>query len=191
MATFAWTGQRTDGSSTVTLGSTDRIWFTSGVNITDNVTVGSYQDGTHASDNTDAHLAGCGSTGGHMNNLKYASSSTVSINGAGAVTLSGTVPTQAQMPLKIVFSDASSVATSAAKFYAFDGSVDSNVWAGVTVQAIEKTNTTWTAANGLGAALSLTDQSANTTHNFFLGMSATPTSTGAKTGAWKISLTYV
>jgi hypothetical protein len=191
MATWAFTGQRTDGVSTVTVGGTDRIWFTAGVNITDNVVVSSYQDGTHVTDNTDAHSASCGGAGGHLNNLKYASSTTLSINGAGTVTLSGTVPTTAQMPFKFNFSDAASVATSSAKFYFYDGTTDATPMAGVTVQAIEKGNTTWTAANGSGAGLTIANQAAATSHDFFVGCSLSPTSTGAKTGKMKITLTYV
>lgn len=191
MATWTLTGQRTDGTSTITVGATDRVWYTSGVNITDNVVVSSYQDGTHISDNADAHQATCGGAGGHVNNLKYLSSTTVSINGAGSATLSGSVPTNAQMPFKFNFSDASSVATSAGKFYSYDGTTDATGMVGVTVQAIEKTNTTWTAANGSGSALTLANQSAATSHDFFVGASMSPTSTGAKTGKIKITLTYV
>lgn len=191
MAAWTLTGQRTDGSSTVTVGTTDRIWYTSGVNITDNVVIASYQDGTHVTDNTNAHSANCGGAGGHVNNLKFATSTTVSINGAVGVTLSATVPTTAQMPLKFNFSDGQSVATSGAKFFYFDGAVDANVMTGVTVQAIQKTNTAWTSANGLGAALTLADQSAATSHDFFIGTSLSPSSTGSKTGQMKITLTYV
>jgi len=191
MATWVFTGQRTDGSSTINVGATDRIWFTAGVNLTDNVVVSSYQDGTHVSDNADAHQATCGGAGGHLNNLKYIDGTHVSINGAGSAALSGTVPTNAQMPFKFNFSDPSSVATSSAKFYFYDGTTDSNAMAGVTVQAIEKTNTTWVAANGSGSALALANQAAATSHDFFIGASLTPTSTGAKTGKIKITLTYV
>ena len=191
MATWTLTGQRTDGTSTIAVGTTDRIWFTSGVNITDNIVVGSYQDGTHVTDNVDAHSANCGGAGGHLNNTKYLTSTTVSINGAGSATLAANVPTNAQCPLKFNFSDPASVATSAAKFYAYDGTTDATPMAGVTFQAIEKGNTTWVAANGSGAAVNLANQAAATSHDFFIACSISPTSVGAKTGKVKISLTYV
>lgn len=190
MATWTLTGQRTDGTSTVTIGATDRIWFTSGVNITDNVVQNSYQDGTHATDNADAHLATCGGAGGHVNNVKYVSVNNVNINGGGSVVLSGTVPTAAQMPFKFNFSDAASVATTNGKFYAYDGTTDATAMAGVNFQAFERTNTAWVAANGSGAALNLANQAAATSHDFLIGASMSPTSTGAKTGKVKISLTY-
>lgn len=191
MATWVFTGQRTDGTSTITVGATDRIWFTAGVNISDNVVVGSYQDGTHVTDSSDAHQASCGGAGGHLNNLKYLSGTTVAINGGGSSTLSGSVPTAAQMPFKFNFSDPSSVATSSAKFYFYDGVTDTAFMSGVTVQAIEKTNTTWVSANGSGSALTLANQAAATSHDFFIGASLEPTTTGAKTGKMKITLTYV
>ncbi len=107
------------------------------------------------------------------------------------MTLSGSVPTTAQCPLKVNFSDAASVATSAGKFYAYDGTTDATAMAGVTVQAIEQANTTWVAANGSGAAVNLANQTAATSHDFYLALSLSPSSTGAKTGKFKVALTYV
>lgn len=191
MATWTLTGQRTDGSSTISVGATDRVWFNSGVNLTDNVVVSAYQDGTHVSDNADAHQATCGGAGGHLNNIKYLTSTTISINGAGSVSLAANVPTNVQCPLKFNFSDAASVATSNGKFYAYDGITDTTAMVGATFQAIEKSNTTWVAANGSAAALNLINQSASTSHDFYIACSMSPTATGAKTGKIKITLTYV
>lgn len=100
-------------------------------------------------------------------------------------------PTTATCPLLFNFADAASVATSAGKFYAFDGTTDATAMVGVTFQAIEQSNTTWVAANGLGSAVSLANQGASTSHNFYIALSASPTSTGAKTGKIKMTLTYV
>jgi len=172
----------------LTVGATDRIWF-NGTNFGDNVVVGAYQDSTHVSDNADAHIAAC-TTNSHVKNVKYLTSTTMSLNGAGSANLS--TLTTANSPLKINFSDAASVATSAAKFYAYDGTTDATAPVGVTVQAAQGgTTSTWVAAGGLGAALSLADQAASTSHDFFLAMSVSPSSTGAKTGKFKVTLTYV
>lgn len=173
-------------TGTLTVGATDRVWF-NGANFGDNVVVGAYQTSTHISNSSDAHQC----TTNHVNNVMYVSSSNCNINGGGSVALSGSVPTTAQCPLKVNFSDAASVATSAGKFYAYDGTTDATGMSGVTVQAIQQSNTSWTAANGLGSAVSLADQSAATSHDFFLALSLSPTSTGAKTGKFKVSLTYV
>ena len=184
MATWATVGQGTDGSTNQTFASTDRIWL-NGTSFGDNVTVSSYQDSTHRSNSSDAHQC----TTVHVHNTKYLSSSTVSLNGAASANVN--TITTAQCPLKLTFSDAASVATSNAKFFANDGVTDATAMSGVTFQAFEQGNSSWTAANGSGAALSLADQSAATTHNFYIGFSASPSSTGAKTGKVKASLTYV
>ena len=69
MATWTVTGQGTDGSTNQTFGGTDRIWL-NGTNFGDNITVGSYQDSTHRSNNSDAHQC----TSVHIHNTKYVSS---------------------------------------------------------------------------------------------------------------------
>jgi hypothetical protein len=108
------------------------------------------------------------------------------------VLAAGTVPTTAQCGLKYNFSDPASVATSGGSFYAFDGATDATPMSGVTVQAGEGgQTTTWIAANGSGSALTLANQAAATSHDFYIFTSATPTSTGNKTGQLKIVLTYV
>jgi hypothetical protein len=186
MATWTTTAQLTTG--TLTVGATDRVWF-NGALYGNNVTVSSYQDSTHITNNTDVHTC----TTNHVNNTKYLTATTVSINGAGGTTLAaGTVPTTAQAPLLFNFADPSSVATSATTFYFYDGTTDATAMVGVTVQAIEaSTSTTWVAANGSGSALGLANQSASTSHNFYVACSTSPTATGAKTGKMKCVLTYV
>jgi hypothetical protein len=189
MATWTLTAQLTTG--TLSVASTDRVSY-NGTLFGDNIVVGAYQDSTHILNNTGepgGHLC----TTNHVNNTKYVTSTTVAINGAGATTLAaGTVPTTAQCGLKFNFSDAASVATSAGKFYFYNGTTDATPMAGVTPQCGEGgQTTTWVNANGLGAALTLANQSAATSHDFFIFSSVSPTSTGSKTGAMKISLTYV
>ena len=183
MATWTLTAQLTTG--TLSVGATDRIWF-NGTNFGDNVTVGSYQDSTHISNSSDVHQ--CSTN--HVHNTKFLTSTTLSLDGAGSTNLSAL--TTGNAPLKFNFSDASSVATSSATFYAYDGATDATAMAGVTFKAGEAAVTsTWVTANGSGAALSLADQSAATSHDFFVALSLSPTSTGAKTGKIKITLTYV
>lgn len=185
MATWTLTGQGTDGSTNQTFGATDRIWF-NGATFGTNVTVSSYQDSTHRSDSSDTHLC----TSVHLHNTKYLTGTTMSLDGAGSANLS--TLTTAQAPLKYNFADAASVATSAATFYFYDGTTDATAMVGVTVQAGEAgTTSTWVAANGSGSALSIANQSASTSHNFFIACSLSPSATGAKTGKCKLTLTYV
>lgn len=186
MATWTLTAQLTTG--TLTVNATDRIWWT-GAAFTDNVVVGAYQDSTHISNSSDVHQ--CSTN--HVNNTKWLAdtgASSVSLNGAAASNI--TALSTANAGLRFNFADGASVATSAAKFYAYDGTTDATAMAGVTFKAYQIANgSTWTTANGLGAALSLADQAAATTHDFYIATSISPTSTGAKTGKVKISLTYV
>jgi|SRR5581483_10112776 len=183
MATWTLTSQLTSG--TLSVNSTDRIWW-NGTNFGDNIVVGSYQDSTHISDSSDAHRC----TTNHVHNTKYVDSTHVSLDGAASSLLSALTTSQAG--LKFNFSDASSVATSAASFYAYDGTTDATAMAGVTFQAAEAgTSSSWVAANGSGSSLSLANQSAATSHDFYVATSVSPSSTGAKTGKVKITLTYV
>jgi hypothetical protein len=185
------------GAPTFTVGATDRVWFNGvGGAFGTNVVVGSYQDGTHISSNADAHVAAC-TTGGHLHNTKFLTSTTMSLDGAGSANLS--TLTTGSAPLKFVFDTSdlggASVVTNSAKFYAYSTS-DGTPVSGVTVQAGEAAVTsTWVSigtTGGSAAGLSIADQTTATSHNFFLAVSVTPTSTGAKTtNVFKLSLTYV
>ena len=182
MATWAVYGAL-QSSGTLQLNATDHIWLT-GTSFSNNVVAGTYQDGTHISDSNDVQR----DTASPINNVKYVTSSTASLNGASAVALSSI--SQTYVSFKFVFSDVGSVATSAAKFYAYDGVTDTTALIGVDLQAAEQGNSTWTAANGSGSALSLANQGASTTHNFYVILSASPTSPGAKSGSVKLTITY-
>lgn len=183
MATWTTYGVLQNGT-TLQLNATDHIWV-NGTAFGLNIVAGQYQDSTHISDSNDIQR----DTTSALNNIKYVTSSTVSVNGGQAVTLSGV--TNSQVPLKFNFSDGSAVATSAAKFYAYDGVTDANPMVGITFQAAEVGDTAWTAANGSGSALALNDQGAATSHDFYVAFSASPSSPGAKSGSIKLSLTYV
>lgn len=194
---MAWTltAQLTTGTYTVL--TTDQIWWTAGTDNTsaNYVVVGNYQDGTHiyASNGTTHQCAT-----NHVNNTKFVDSTHVNINAGGSVLL--TSMTTANCGLKFVFDTSdlggASVTTSGAKFYAYDGTTDTNAMAGVTFQAngfsgSTATGTSWVAANGSGSALTFADQTTATSHTFYVATSVSPTSTGAKTGKVKFTLTYV
>lgn len=194
---MAWTltAQLTTGTYTVL--ATDQIWWTAGAdNSSANyVVVGNYQDGTHiyASNGTTHQCAT-----NHVNNTKYVDATHVNVNAGGSILL--TAMTSANCGLKFVFDTSdlggASVTTSGAKFYAYDGTTDANAMSGITFQAngfsgATATGTSWVAANGSGAALSFADQTTATSHTFYTATSASPTSTGAKTGKVKFTLTYV
>lgn len=183
MATWTTYGVLQNGN-TLQLNATDHIWV-NGTSFGLNIVSGQYQDSTHISDANDVQR----DTTSALNNTKYVTDSTVSVNGASAVTLSGV--TSSQVPLKFTFTNGSAVATSNCKFYAYDGVTDANPMLGVNFKAAEVGDTSWTAANGLSSALNLDNQGSNTAHNFYIAISASPTSPGAKSGSVKLSLTYI
>jgi len=183
MATWSLEAQLTAGSP-ITVGSTDRIWW-NGALWGDNVVVGQYQDSTHISDSSDVHT--CSTN--HVHNTKYVDATQLSQDGDSPSLLADVV--EGDVGLKFTFSDASAVATSGGKFYAYDGSTDATPIGGIDFRAFEQGDSSWTAANGLGAALVLSNQAAATDHDFYIGTSVSPTSTGAKAGKIKITLTYV
>lgn len=180
MATFTWTLQ---GTSDTTLGATDTLQFAGGT-FDSNVTVGAYQDSTHvkASGGTDSSAANT------PNNVKYISG-TQGDWGAGTELLTAILTSECT--LKVNFSDAASVATSAAIFYAYDGTTTTTGPTGVTFYAFEQGDANWTLAEGSGSAVTLTDQAAATSHDFFIGVSASPDSVGLKSNfTIRCELTY-
>lgn len=182
MATWTAAGVLQNGT-TLTLNATDNIWL-NGTAFGLNVVAGQYQDSTHVSDENNIQR----DTTSSLVNTKFVTAGTVSINGAAAVTVSGVGNTQ--VPLKFTFSHGASVSTSAAKFYAYDGATDANPIQGITFKAFEVGDVEWTTANGLGSALNLKNQNSATSHNFYVAVSASPTSPGAKSGSVKLTLTY-
>lgn len=183
MATWTLNSKLTD-STTLTVNSTDHLWL-AGTDFSTYIVVGQFNDSTHVSDANDVERC----TSVHPHNLKYLSSTTASLDGGASTTVSGIANTNA--PFIFNFSDASSVATSSASFYAYDGTTDANPMSGIEFYAAEVgTSTSWVAANGSANALSLANQAAATSHDFYIGFSASPTATGAKTGSVKCVLTY-
>lgn len=195
---MAWTvTAQVVGTPDFAVGATERIWFNGvGGVFGTNIVVASYQDGTHISSNADTHVAAC-TTGTHVNNTKYLTATTMSLNGAASANLSTLITGDA--PLKFTFDTTdlggASVATSSGKLYAYSTS-DGTPVSGVTVQAGEAgVTSTWVSIGTTGAAaagLTIADNTTATSHDMFFSISATPTSTGAKTtNVLKLSLTYV
>lgn len=173
MATFTWTGQGTDAAVTnTTLGATDKLGLY-GSAFGDAVTVGSYQDSTHIENS-----GGTQQCTTHINNNKYIASGSIQINGGGTETLNGTNLATTECTLKINFSHGSSVITSSATFWAYDGSTQSAVPTNITFQCAEQADTAWTNAEGSGAAMTLDDNTTATSHDFYLAISASPEAVG-------------
>lgn len=188
MATFTWQLQ---GASPTTIDATDLLQF-AGAAFDDPITVGQYNDSTHVESSVGAN----DSSGNTPKNNKFISQSggtggDSQVNvGAGTVDLD-TVST-ANSALKINFSDGASVSTTGAVFYAYDGTTPANAPVGVDFRAAEQGDANFTEAEGSGAPVTINDDTAATSHDYFLIVSASPTSVGEKTAfALRIELTYI
>jgi hypothetical protein len=198
MATFTWYGYMGTTPDWVDI-DTDTICFSGdATDISVPVTVDTYQDGIHVGTD-DPGADQCGAN--HMRNVKYITDSQFD-SGGGTETLNDTNLSDTECTLKIYFTDAASVATSSARFYAFDGTTTTTEAVGVEAYAFEQgvTETEWTEINddsdtvggdNAGERLDLSDQSAATEHDFFIAVSVLPESVGDKTDFdLGIALTY-
>lgn len=188
MATFTWYLQ---GSSDTTIEATDIVQFAGSGGFDSKVTVGAYNDSTHVSSSGGAE----DSSGNTPNNNKFISQAGGTGGDSQADWGDGTEDIDqildAECAIKINFSDGASVITESAIFYAYDGSTTTSAPTGVTFVAAESGDTNFTGAEGSGSALSLTDQGASTSHDFFIIPSVSPDSVGLKDSfTLRIELTY-
>lgn len=183
---MTWTVVAQLTSGTLTLSPTDKVWFNGvGGAYGTGVILGQHPDGAHISDQNDVHRC----TSAHVHSTKFLDSSHVSIDGAGSASLP--IPA-GSCGLKFTFTNTTSVATSAALFYAYDGTTDANPVSGIVVQAAEgDQSSSWSNANGANNALRLTNQSTAQTHDFSVAVSVSPSVAGARAGKFKLVLTYV
>ena len=185
---FTWNWYNTAGTPAWTAFSAGNLIGFYGTTTYDTkVAVGAYDVGMHLRTSSGVDTDACAAN--HMTGIQYVASGTCQVNGGGVVALNTVTTLQS---VQINFTDgATSISTELGKFWAYDGSVDANAPVGVTAQGAEQGNSTWTACGGSAAAVTLADQGANINHNFYVIMSASPTSIGSKTSfAWKISLDY-
>jgi len=182
MASFTWYLQ---GTSPTTIGATDILQFAKAT-FDSPITITEYQDTTHVESSTGVDL----STGNSPKNSKYLTSSTVSIDGGSSEALSGV--STSNCPVKINFSHGTSVITYDAIFYSYDGTTTTVAPVGVTFQAAEQGDASWTNAEGSTSAVTIANHSTPaTSHDYFLLVSASPESVGEKTDfSVRIELTY-
>ena len=181
MATFTWELQ---GTTDTTIDATDIVQFAGAAGFDSRVTVGAYQDTTHVESSAGAN----DSSGNTPNNVKYVASGTANW-GDGVENLN--LMLAAEATFKINFSHATSVVTQSAIFYAYDGSTTTAVPTGVTFFAAEQGDAAWTAAEGSAAAVTLTDNTTATSHDFFVAASVSPDSVGLKDAfSLRVELTY-
>jgi hypothetical protein len=190
MATFNFEFYCGAGPGWADMGSATQVFCGSLTDLTAPVSIDAFQDGTHLGSG-DPGTDQCGAN--HVNNVKYLTDTTMSVNGGGSETLNDANLAEAECTLRIKFSDASAVVTTAARFYTFNGTVVTVEAEGVVVYAYERGVAHaggWTKINddvaniggdNSGERLDLADQAAPaTTHYFYLAMSVAAQSVGSK-----------
>jgi hypothetical protein len=137
-----------------------------------------------------------------MNNVMYTSGSSMSVNGAGSEAIIDANLAAIECSLRIHFNHTSSVAVSGVRIYAYDGSVVTNEAVGVDMYVFERgvAASAWTLLNddsgniggdNAGEFKSLADSAAAQDHYWYLALSISPESVGAKASVdMGVALTY-
>lgn len=172
------------GSTDTTIDTTDSIAFSDGT-FGNPITVSAYNGGTHVRSSGGAD----DSSANTPNNVKYIASGT---GDWGDGTESLTAITDAECTLEIVIAESTNITVTDITFYAYDGTTTTNAPSGMTVQAFESGDAAWTQIHGSGSALAIDDSSTPaTSHSFFIGLSASPSSIGVKSAnKARIEFTY-
>lgn len=199
MATFYWEAFCGSTPSWTDMSTNTIVFSGSNTDLSVPITVGTWQDGTHLGTN-DPGTDQCGTN--HMRNVKYVSSGQFD-KGSGTQTLNTTNLAPSGCTLRVRFTDASSVAITAARFYSFDGATVTTQAVGIEAYAWQWTPSgiaTWTMINddsgsiggdNSGERLSLLDQAASTEHHYYIAVSARGETVGAKTSFdFGVALTY-
>ena len=175
------------------LGGTERLGFSNDNALVQAISVNGfnpYTMATNAAFNALVNLA---------NNCQYIDKTHVSLNGAASTDLDVGHVAQSDCTVRVDWEDDSgNTVLTDCTFYAFDGVVAANPPSNINVLAFERTASAlrknriggdvdgkaWDAVNGVGgsaAALSLADQASAGNHQFWLGISACPTTYGTHT----------
>lgn len=178
--------------------STNTMVF-GGAGFGDTIAVGSYQDSTHIGTG-DPGTDVC--TTNHANNVKYLTGSTMSVNGGGSEDINDTNLLETECTLRVHFNHTSSVQITNARLYCFDGTTPTTEAPGIDAWAFERgvSATAWTKVNDASASyggdnagerMALGDKTAAQDHYWYVALSASPESVGAKTSFdFGVALTY-
>ena len=187
MATFTTTVQ---GTSPTTVGATDIIQFAGGA-FNGAIVVNQYNDSTHVKSSGGSDLSASNTPKNNKFISQTGGSGGKSQVDVGGGTVNLDTVTTTNCVLKINFSHGSSVATSGASIYAYDGTTPATAPSNVDVRLAEQGDTNFTEAEGSAAALALDNQVAATSHDYFIIGSMSPSSVGAKSGnKLRITLIY-
>lgn len=182
MAVLVWTAQLTTGTLVINL--TDKISFWAAAGFDTAIAVDAFNGSTHIENAAETHLC----TSEHVSNTRRTGVSTVSIQEGTSEDLVNIL--EAECPLKINFADASTVDCTSVTLDCY-GPSDTEDPAGMIAYAAELGDTSWTDIRAAsGTPLAIDDSLADTSHDFFMSLSVTPSAAGVKTGTLIFELTY-
>jgi len=186
MATIAFEGFMGTTPDWTDLAANTLVFSSSLTDLTAPITVATWQDGTHAGSN-DPGTDQCGAN--HMNNVKWLTSSTMSVNGAASENIIDANLAANECSLRIHFNHSSAVVVTGVSIYCYDGSTPANPGVEVDMQAFERgvSASAWTVLNnysgsvgGTGSAMSLANSGSATDHYWYLALSISPETVGSK-----------
>lgn len=199
MATITFEGYMGSTPSWTDLSTNTLVFSSSLTDLTAAITVSSYQDGTHAGTG-DPGTDACGTN--HMNNVKYLTSSTMSVNGGASEDINDTNLATTECTLRLHFNHATAVAVTNARAYIYKPSVSVTTKAdNLTVYGFERgeSATTWTLINDTGTTggdntgerLDLANSGSATDHYWYIALSISPATVGSHTDVdLGMALTY-
>lgn len=201
----------TTGTPTWTpVGGGNRIVFSgSATDLTANISTTAWQDGTHRGNGTPGtDQCSNGPNSGHNNNVKFLTTSTMSLNGAASQALNDTNLVQGACTFRIRLQNGTAVSTQTSRFFSYDGSTDGNAADGVECYAFERgvSATAWTLINDFSSAgklnsggvpiggnnsgefLDLSEFTSQTDASWYLAVSASGETAGGKTFGFKLTV---
>jgi len=195
MATLVFQGYFGAGPTWTTLENVGQLIGFYGTSYGDKVAVSAYQSSTHISG-----AGGDACITNHNRNVKYIDSTHFD-TGSGSEVLNDTNLVSTESTLRIYLNHGSAVATQNGRFYCYNGSSVSSYSTDIQVFAFEQgvSATAWTSINNgsstggdnSGQRLDIANKTAATDNYWYISVSCSPLSVGAKTAyAFGSSLEY-
>jgi hypothetical protein len=195
MATLVFQSYFGAGPTWTTLQNAGQLIGFYGAAYGDKVAVSAYQSSTHISG-----AGGDACTTNHTRNVKYIASGSFD-SGSGTETLNDTNLVANECTIRIYLNHGSAVATQNGRFYCYNGASVSTYATDIQVFAFEQgvSATAWTSINNgsssggdnSGQRLDIANKTAATDNYWYIGISCSPLSVGAKTAyAFGSSLEY-
>jgi hypothetical protein len=157
------------------------ILLFAGAGFSDAIYVNDWNDSTHVKSAVGADL----SSANTPNNNKFVSQvggtggdSQVSVNGGATQDLDTVIDSEAALHIQVT--NEAAIEITGAIFFSYNGVAPATPVAGLSVKAAEVGDANFSSPNGNAAPLELTDQAANTTHDYYIVLSKGPTTPGLK-----------